>query len=99
MSRETPDGASLSWRLAGLEVALAEGLPFFIEWTTPVHPGRSTCDRSVEPTGIQWVEVGGDPDRLTLWLGDNDLDIRFREDGPGPHRVGIGSNAGGIVLG
>src|SRR5262245_63280895 len=32
MSRTRPDGVELAWHLVALDAALAEGLPFFIQW-------------------------------------------------------------------
>ena len=66
-SRVRPDGAVLSWRLAGLEQAAAEPcLPFFIEWGAgSPYPGRSP---EAQPLVITAVEVRGDRARLESWL-------------------------------
>lgn len=87
MSRRRPDGVELSWRLAGLETALARGLPFFIQWEIPDedHPGHAAGG-----PGISWVEVGGNPKDLAAWLGPNDLDIRVVGGPAGIRRVGLG---------
>lgn len=101
MSRERPDGVTLSWRLCGLAQALdGSGLPFFIEWDTPPahHPGRTEVQHTVQPTGIRWVEVGGDPRAVAERLGDSDLPVRMVGGRSGVHRVGVETGAGEIVL-
>jgi hypothetical protein len=93
MSRVRPDGIELAWRLAGLEVAMSTGLPFFIQWDIDpdLHPGRAG---GADGPGISWVEVGGDAEVLAQWLGPNDLDVRCVDGPQGIHRVGIG----GLIL-
>jgi hypothetical protein len=93
MSRVRPDGIELAWRLAGLEVAMSTGLPFFIQWDIDpdLHPGRAG---GADGPGISWVEVGGDAEVLAQWLGPNDLDVRGVDGPQGIHRVGIG----GLIL-
>jgi hypothetical protein len=88
-SRKRPDGVRLSWRLAGVEQALASGgkLPFFIQWEGPgeLHPGG---DHSA-PAGIQWVEVAADESELREWLGGAQLPVRFASQGRGLTAAGI----------
>jgi hypothetical protein len=66
MSRETPDGSVLRWRLAGLDEAIGESLPFFIEWEVPqeLFPGRAEPGNRAH---IDQVVVTGDPSRLSEW--------------------------------
>lgn len=100
MSRATPSGAVLSWRLVGLERALPpDHLPFFIRWDDPArHPGRDRAGHRAAPRGIAWAELGGDRDRIRSWLGDHDLELRLTGGPPGLRAVGIRSGAGEIVL-
>jgi hypothetical protein len=102
MSRTRPDGVTLDWHLVGLEAAFSEGLPFFIEWHIDEadHPGRTVVDHRCAPVGIEWVELGGDEERLASWLGPHDLPLRHVGGRPGPHRIAI-AVAGGqtIVIG
>jgi hypothetical protein len=88
-SRKRPDGVRLTWRLAGVEQALASGgtLPFFIQWEGPseLHPGG---DHSAPP-GIRWVEVAGDGAELREWLGGAQLPVRFAAQGRGVTAAGI----------
>jgi hypothetical protein len=101
MSRTKPDGAVLAWRLTGLEAAMGnEQLPFFIQWDIPEqqHPGREAALHRVEPRGIAWVEVGGDPGRLQAWVGPHSLDLRLTGGPPGIRAVGIRTATGEIVI-
>jgi hypothetical protein len=83
-SRAGPDGRTLRWRLAGIEEAVAEpSLPFFVEWGdgTPL-PGRT---RAIHPAGavrIERVELAGDHDRVSGWLGADHLPIAVTEGRP-----------------
>ena len=84
MQRRRPDGVVLSWRLAGLDIAMSDSLlPFFIQWDVGPqdHPGRARADHSHSVSGIAAVELGGDARRLDGWLGEHDLPLRF-VDGP-----------------
>lgn len=94
MNRVTPDGEELRWRLAGLEEAMTDGLPFFIQWDTEVHPSAGG-----DVAGLMtWVEVGADPANLDAWLGDHSLDVRPVSGRPGPHRVGLRFGDREVVL-
>ena len=102
MSRTRPDGVELAWHLAGLDAAFADGLPFFIQWHVDAadHPGRQPVEHRAAVSGIEWVELGGDRDRLGAWLGEPDLPLRHVDGAPGPHRVAISVlGAEPIVLG
>jgi hypothetical protein len=102
MSRTRPDGVTLDWHLVGLEAALSEGLPFFIEWHLDEedHPGRTVVEHRCAPLGIDWVELGGDEERLGSWLGCHDLPLRHVDGRPGPHRVSIAlANGESVVIG
>ena len=99
-ARTRPDGAELRWRGAGLEAPERDPwLPFFITWDTPpeLHPGRTFADHPSGATGIAWLELGGDPSRLSDWLGDADLPIRVVEGELGLRAVGL-RTVGGIEL-
>jgi hypothetical protein len=101
MSRTRPDGVELSWHLAGLDAAFDEGLPFFIQWHIEVaeHPGRQPVEHRCSPGGIEWIELGGERDRLDAWLGNHDLPLRLVDGEPGPQRVAVSqAGAGPIVI-
>lgn len=84
MSRMTPDGTVLEWRLAGLSEALAGGLPFFIQWGVPddLHPGRIEV---AHPAGE--VRLIG-----TVIQGDSAHVASLREWAPDP--LGLGYQLG-----
>jgi hypothetical protein len=100
-SRRRPDGVTLSWRMAGLDVAFADpSRPFFLAWDVPPeqHPGRAAAEHHVRPDGIAWVEVAGDETAVRSWLGDPDLPVRVRAGWPAVLAVGIATSSGEIVL-
>jgi Glyoxalase-like domain len=102
MSRTRPDGVSLEWHLVALDAAMTEGLPFFIQWHVDDadHPGQSAVKHRGSAIGIDWVEIGGDQDRLDAWLGPHELPIRHVEGAPGPRRVAITiANDEAVVIG
>ena len=99
--RKRPDGATVSWRMAGLEVALGDpSRPFFLDWHVAPrdHPGRAVAGHRVQPDGIAWVEVRGDEAAIRDWLGDDDLPVRVRPGPPAVLAVGIATHDGEIVL-
>jgi hypothetical protein len=102
MRRTRPDGVQLECRLVALDAALNEGLPFFIQWLVDDvdHPGRVLVDHHCAAVGIDWVELGGDKDRLERWLGQHELPLRRVEGAAGPHRVAVAiANGASIVIG
>ncbi len=71
MGRKRPDGVELRWRLAGLENAIAEGLPFFIQWDVPAPllPGRVSVSHPSGARRISKVVVSGEVEKLQAWVG------------------------------
>ena len=104
-SRETDDGSTLSWRLAGLERAMKSGaLPFFVQWDVPPeqHPGAAEVHHEAGPRGIAWVEVCADePDEVREWLGEHadDLPVRIKDGGPALAAAAIETDGAEILLG
>ncbi len=101
MERRRPDGVVLRWRLAGLEMAIEHGSPFYIEWDVAAgdHPQAAHADHRVQPTGIAWVELGGAEARIAASLGEHDLDVRLVGGSPGVRRVAVATDAGEIIIG
>ena len=98
-SRDTPEGERVHWRLVGLEAAISENLPFFIEWQPDSeHPGAREVRHPSHAMGIAWVEIGGDPDQLKEWLGEDAAAVRLVGGAPGVRSVGIIAPDGDIVL-
>jgi len=100
MTRTRPDGVELAWQLLGLDAAMTDGLPFFIHWHVDDadHPSREHVEHRCAPVGIDWVEIGGDEDRLASWLGDHGIPLRHVQGPPGPRRLAVAMSAGEPVL-
>lgn len=84
MSRVTPDGVILGWRLAGLKQALTNGVPFFIQWDIPddMHPGREPIDHPAGEVGLESVTLTGDEGLLKTWVdGVSRVEVREGEQG------------------
>lgn len=94
--RTRPDGTSLSWRLAGLAEALSRTLPCFISWDARDHAFGD--DAGIGATGIADLELGGDPDEITAWLGGEVDGLRLVGGAPGLRRMTIAARNGDIVL-
>jgi Glyoxalase-like domain len=100
-SRMRPDGQTVRWRMAGLDDPRREPwMPFFLAWDVPdeLHPGRARAGHGVRATGIAWVDVGGDAERLRRWLEGDELPIRVSDGEPGIHRVAISTADGELVI-
>jgi hypothetical protein len=100
MSRTRPDGVELTWHLVALDAALSDGLPFFIQWHVDEadHPGRERVEHGCNAVGIDWVELGGDRDRLEAWLGPQELPLRLVDGVAGPRRVAVAVADGEDIL-
>ena len=100
MSRTRPDGVELTWDLVALDAALAEGLPFFIQWhvENEDHPGRALVEHRSKAVGIEWVELGGDQARLDAWLGPHELPLRHAAGVTGPQRIAVGIADGDPII-
>jgi hypothetical protein len=102
-SRETADGSTLRWRVAGIEGAMKTGaLPFFVQWDVPdgERPGAAEVRHEADIQGIAWVEVcTDDRDAVGEWLGDDhDLPVRITEGDPALAAVAIATGGGEILL-
>jgi Glyoxalase-like domain len=100
-SRTRPDGQTVRWRMAGLDDPRREAwMPFFLIWdiSDELHPGRARAGHGVRTTGLGWVEVRGDAERLRKWLGGDELPIRVTDGEPGIHRVAISTPDGELVI-
>jgi catechol 2,3-dioxygenase-like lactoylglutathione lyase family enzyme len=101
-SRTRPDGRLIAWRGAGLDAAQRDrSMPFFIEWHLPsrdLHPARTPADHGVQATGIAWVEVAGNPEVVSDWLGGADLPIRVVDGETGVRACGVATTTGELVI-
>lgn len=85
-SRAAPGGGLITWRSAGLEVAVREpGLPFFIQWGDDLpHPGAAGVRHRGGPARLKRLALTVDPARLADWLGEQDLPLSVAA---GPSRL------------
>jgi hypothetical protein len=100
-TRATPDGHTLSWRLAGVEVANEHSeIPFFIQWTVPpeLHPSRADVGHRSRVKGFAEVHLAGDEQRVRDWLGEAELPVRYGTGRPGVSGVTIATDRGEIAL-
>jgi hypothetical protein len=100
-SRAERDGRVLRWRLAGVEEAAAEpALPFFVEWGegTP-RPGRTPVAHPAGAVRIERLELAGDRDRLSGWLGAGRLPVAVTAGPPAVTAIVLAGGAGEIVVG
>lgn len=100
-ARLRPDGSEVRWRMTGLDAPEREPwMPFFIQWDMPaeLHPGRQRAGHGVKATGIGWVEVGGDEERMRAWLGPGELPIRVTDAPPGIGRAAVATSDGEVVI-
>ncbi len=80
------------------------GVPnFFWFENMELHPSRIEEGQRhrVEPKGIAWMEVGGDPEHMRAWLGDdNDIfpKLRFVDREPGLYAFAVKTDGGEIVV-
>lgn len=99
-SRAGRDDRLLQWRLAGIEQAAADSsLPFFIEWAPGTSlPGRVPVTHRAGAVRIAKLQLDGDADRLTSWLGGHRLPITVRAGAPALTGVVLTGAAGEIAL-
>ena len=100
-TRATPDGHTLSWRLAGLEIANEHPeIPFFIQWTVPpeMHPSRADVAHRSRVKGFAEVQVVGDEQRVHEWLGGAELPVRYGTGPAGIDAVTLATDEGEISL-
>jgi hypothetical protein len=100
-SRLTAMGDLLSWRIAGVERAIAEPwLPFFIEWAARSRlPGRLDVEPPAGATGIKQLIIAGEPKRLSSWLDGHRLPATLADGGSGVIGVVLSARSGEIVVG
>lgn len=91
--RRRPDGYDLQWRQIGvLDLIHDPQLPFFISWTSPLdqHPSRGSSE-----IRISRIEIAGDPDVVSDWLGEpaahplDDIDVEWITDADEPGIVAV----------
>jgi len=100
--RLRPDGELLTWRAAGLDLALADAtLPFFMQWDhAEQYPGVMPARHENGARGVSFLSVNPhDPDRFRAWTTGADAPLRVEpERGPGLLSVGVLTDDGELVL-
>ena len=96
-SRTTPAGERIEWRSAGIEEAATRSwLPFFIDWRdSAAFPGGTATPAAA----IVHVEIEGDAEELSAWLGEHSLPIEVRPGGAGVTTVVLEGAKGSVTLG
>lgn len=100
MSRTRPDGRVLNWRLGLVADAHTNSsVPTFIQWDIPndLHPAMTPVAHAQIVHGIEWIEVGGSPDRVRELVGD-EVPVRFSGGDPGVRAVGVRTESGTVVI-
>ena len=99
-TRTGPDGATVTFRLAGFETALAERVPFFIEWGNGREHRLPAPGAAANPhaRGVAWVELGGDVERVRAWLGGDVDGVRLVGGEPGVRAMAVATNDGEVVV-
>lgn len=100
--RRRPDGVDLTWRQIGvLDLLDDPALPFFVQWQVDpaLHP---SADGAGAP-GITRVEICGDRQKVTEWVGETpagiDFDIDWVEaDDPGLVAVTFATAHGNVRI-
>lgn len=68
--RRFPDGRQLEWRQLGIKGLLADPqLPFFISWVSEEELLPAALSAESDEVALRSIELSGDPDRLTEWIG------------------------------
>src|SRR5207248_9307899 len=99
-TRTGPHNARVNFRLAGFETALAEQVPFFIEWGEGREHRLPTPGAAANPNahGVAWVELGGDVERVRAWLGGDVEGVRLVGDEPGIRAMAVATNDVEVVV-
>ena len=95
-SRTTPAGKRIEWRSAGIdEAASRPWLLFFIEWREPAaFPGAT----ATQNPAVVRVELEGDADELSAWLGSHSLPFEVRPGDAGVTAVVLEGASGAVKL-
>ncbi len=94
-SRTKPSGGRVTWRMAGIDVATSRAwLPFFIErGDRAMFPGATAT-----PTPTLRLEIEGDEQELSDWLGDHALPLVTRAGTRGVTRIVLEGKTGRVVI-
>ena len=98
-ARITPDGVDVGWRTVGMAEAFSQTqLPFFIAWDSrAMHPGHTSGDDRLGAPRFARVEIGGNPEEVTKWVGGEVPGLITIGGSPGIRSVVIAMADGGTV--
>jgi hypothetical protein len=100
--RTRPDGELLTWRAAGLDLALADAtMPFFMQWDRDdQYPGRMPARHDNGARRVTALSVTPrDPDRFLVWTAGADVPLQMPAYGaPGLWSVDVETDAGVITI-
>ena len=100
--RIRPDGSLLTWRAAGIELALADPwLPFFMQWDDPAEfPGFTAVTHPLGTCTLAAIDLATpDRARLATWTdGATDLPLRVGDGPPGIPSITIATPGGELLL-
>jgi hypothetical protein len=99
--RVRPDGELLSWRAAGLALALADStMPFFMQWDHDrQYPGAMAANHRNGARRVTSLSLKPRDERFARWIEDADVPLRIVADGePGLWSVGVETARGEVVL-
>jgi hypothetical protein len=83
--------------MAGIERALGDRLPWFIEWEDEAtYPG--VAEPALDARVVR-IEVEGDVAQLDVWLGAHPLPLEVRSGGRGVTAVVLDGPHGTVTLG
>jgi Glyoxalase-like domain len=103
-NRHRPDGVEFKWHQLGIKGLLADPqLPFYIHWDEQSQHPSDDATTAVTIVGLQ---IAGDPDRVTEWLGlptgTTGTEINFRfvapHGTPGLLSVTFGTPKGPVTI-
>ena len=101
-ARLKPDGTAVQVCATPNSIeAWPKGLPNFVYWPeTTIHPGNEKAHHWIQPSGISWVEIGGEAGAIREWIGAGagDLPLRFVGGEPGVRAVAIKTSVGEILI-
>jgi hypothetical protein len=100
--RERPDGEVLTWKAAGLDLALADAtLPFFMQWDRPEqYPGAMPAAHENGARGVTRLMVTPrDAVRFQSWTADADVPLQVVErQAAGLWSVGVDTGGNELII-
>jgi hypothetical protein len=100
--RVRPDGELLTWRAAGLDLALADStIPFFMQWDRPEqYPGALRAQHANGARRVTHLSITpANEDRFRVWTAGADVPLqRAPETEPGIWSVGVATDQGELTI-